>query len=127
MSLEHISAVKALLSCGPRARTEAANHGTLIMRQSVSVLVVLASKSLDMVLACLDGALLGSLSLVSEHVGLQILERAATVRDWADTLFLVFFAKLVAATTVAMLRSLRVERSRRVAATHRVWVILLCA
>jgi hypothetical protein len=28
---------------------------------------------------------------------------------------------------VAMLRSLRVEGSRRIAANHRIWVILLCA
>ena len=106
MSLEDISTIEALFSSGARARAEAADHGALVVRQGVPVLVVLARKALDVVLACLDGALLGAFRLVREHVCLQVLERPAAVWDWADTLFLILFAELVAAASVAVLRSL---------------------
>lgn len=38
------------------------------MGQGMSVLIVLAREALDVVLACLNGALLRSLGLMREHV-----------------------------------------------------------
>jgi hypothetical protein len=74
MSLEDIGAVEAFLRSSARARAETAHHGSLVVRQGVPVLVILACEALDVVFAGLDWALLGTLSLVGEHVSLQILE-----------------------------------------------------
>lgn len=79
MALEHVGAVEGLLGSGARAGAEATDHGALVMGQGVAVLVVLASKALDVVLAGLDGALLGALRLVGEHVRLEVLEDFAAV------------------------------------------------
>lgn len=68
MPLEDIGAIKALLRRRSRAWAETANHGSLVMRQSVPVFVVLACETLDVVLAGLDGTLLRSLSLMREHM-----------------------------------------------------------
>jgi hypothetical protein len=77
MALEDVGAVEALLGRGARPGAEAAHHRTLVVGQCVAVLVVLASESLDVVLACLDRALLWPLILVREHMGLEILEDTA--------------------------------------------------
>jgi hypothetical protein len=74
MPLEDISAVEALLCGSARSGTEAAHHCSLVVRQCVPVLVVLARETLDVVLAILDRAFLGTLGLVGEHMGLQVLE-----------------------------------------------------
>lgn len=88
VSLEDICAVERLLSRGARSGTEATDHGALVVGQGVAVLVILASKPLDVVFTRHDGALLGSLSLVSEHVRLEILEGLAALGIGAHVLLL---------------------------------------
>lgn len=96
--LEDIGAVERLLRSRAGSRTETAHHGTLVVSQGVAVLVVLASEALDVILAGLDGTLLGSLVLVGEHVCLEVLEDLATVRVGASLLLL---ASLVAAVVLS--------------------------
>lgn len=88
VSLEDICAVERLLSRGARSGTEATDHSALVVGQGVAVLVILASKPLDVVFTRHDGALLGSLSLVSEHVRLEILEGLAALGIGAHVLLL---------------------------------------
>jgi len=85
MSFEHICAVEALLGRAARAWTETADHGSLVVCQSVSVLVVLARKAFSVVLARRDRTLLRALILVCEHVRLEVLEVSATRRVRAET------------------------------------------
>ena len=68
MSLEDISAVERLLSRRTGPRTETADHGTLVVCQGMSVLVILPCETLKVIFASSDRALLWSLILVSEHV-----------------------------------------------------------
>lgn len=49
------------------------------MGKGVAVLVVLPSETFDVVLTVDNRALLGSLSLMSEHVGLQVFEGPAAL------------------------------------------------
>ena len=63
------------------------------MGQGVAVLVVFASKSLDMVLACLNRAFLGTFGLVRKHVCLEILENLAAVGMRTALLFLGLVAR----------------------------------
>lgn len=98
MSLEHIRTVEALLRGRARARTETANHRSLVMRQSMTVLVVFACEALEVVFAGDDGALFGALRLVSEHVRLQVLEDAATLWNRAETLLHCLLVELEATT-----------------------------
>lgn len=74
VSLENIGTVEGFLGGGSRSWAETTNHGTFVMCESVSLAIVLASKSLAVVLASHDWALLWSLILMSEHVGLEIAE-----------------------------------------------------
>lgn len=85
MSLEDVCTIEALLRRTARTRAETAHHRALIMRQSVSILVVLASEAFGVVFAGWDGALLRSFILVSEHVRLQVFEVSAACRIWAET------------------------------------------
>ena len=64
MSLENIGTIEALLRRGSIARTEAAHHGALVMGKSMPVLVILSRESLDVVVTCLNGALLRALILM---------------------------------------------------------------
>lgn len=86
MSLEDISAVEALLCGAAATRTEAADHGTFVVSEGMSVLVVLASKALCVVLACRYWALLWTLVLVCEHMCLEILDMPSACRNRAKTL-----------------------------------------
>jgi hypothetical protein len=86
--LEYIRSVERLLCGRSRARAEATYHGALVMGQGVSVLVVFAGKALDVILAGLDGALLGTFILMREHVCLEILENFAAVGICASLLLL---------------------------------------
>lgn len=95
VSLEYICSVERLFGRRPRARAEAANHGALVVGQCVAVLVVFAGKTLDVVFAGLDGTLLGSLILVSEHVRLEVLEYLAAIGIGAPLLLLGFIAAKV--------------------------------
>ena len=106
MSLEDISAVEALLRRSTRAGAETADHCAFVVGQGMPVLVIFARKSLDVVLASLDRTLLRTLGLMGEHVSLQVLEGTTAIWDWADSLLLVLFAQLVAATAMAVVRSL---------------------
>lgn len=56
----------------------------------MSVLVIFASETFDMIFASRNWALLRALVLVSEHVRLEILDMSATGRDRARTLVRVF-------------------------------------
>lgn len=87
MAFEDIGPVEALLGGGARAWTEAADHGALVMGQSMSVFVVFSCETLLIVFACQDGAFFWSFRLVGKHVCLQIFENLATVRVRASTLF----------------------------------------
>lgn len=60
------------------------------MGQGVSVLVVFARKALEVVFAVDDGAFLGSLALVCQHVSLEILEGAAAVGPGATSFLATF-------------------------------------
>ncbi|KAG9796151.1 hypothetical protein KCU88_g160, partial [Aureobasidium melanogenum] len=64
MSLENVGAVEALLGGSARPRTKSAYHGTLVMGQGMSVLVILPSEALLVVLTCHDGTFLGPFSLM---------------------------------------------------------------
>jgi len=81
VSFEDIRAIEALLGCASAAWAEATHHSTLVMRQSMSVLVVLACEAFDMVLACCNWAFLWSLILMRKHVRLEIFHVASTCRD----------------------------------------------
>jgi hypothetical protein len=101
VTLEHVGAVKALLRSRSASRTEAANHGSLVVSKCVAVLVVLACEALDVVFACGDWAFLGPLVLVCEHVCLQVLEDASAFGKRAKTLLSALVVQSVAATTLA--------------------------
>lgn len=66
MPFEDVRAVEALLSptTATTAGTEAADHGALVVRQGVAVLVVLAGETFGVVVAGRDGAFLGPFGLV---------------------------------------------------------------
>lgn len=83
VSLEDISPVEALLCGAAAARAETADHGALVVRQGVSVLVVLASKALGVVFTGWDWALLWTFILVREHMCLEILDVSSACRDRA--------------------------------------------
>lgn len=51
MSLEDICPVEALLRRASTARTESTYHGTLVVGQGVSILVVLPGKAFDVIFA----------------------------------------------------------------------------
>lgn len=95
VSLEDVGAVKRLLGGRPRSGAEATDHVALVVRQGMTVLVILASKPLNVVLACRDGALLRALSLMGEHVGLEILEGLAALGIGASLLLLDLVAAVV--------------------------------
>lgn len=69
----------------------------------MTVLVVFTGKALDVVLTVRDGALLGPLGLVSEHMGLQIFEESATVWVRAAPLLLGLVIAVDAAQSWALL------------------------
>lgn len=71
------------------------------MRERVSVLVVLARETLDVVLASSDRALLRPLSPMSEHVCLEVLEDAATLWQWAKAFLACLVVQLSAASALA--------------------------
>jgi hypothetical protein len=93
VSLENIGPVEALLGGRARAWAEAAHHGTLVMGQGVSIFVILACKTFLVVLASQDGTFLGSLGLMGQHVGLEILENLSALRVRAATLFSTVFSR----------------------------------
>ena len=110
MPLEYIGTVKALLSGRAASRAETADHGALVMRQGMTVLVVLPREALDVILARCDRTLFWSLILVSEHVCLEILENTSTLRQRAETLVARLVVHLEAAAALAAgSRMLRVE------------------
>ena len=86
VALEHVCTVEALLGGGSGVRTEATDHGALVVGKGVPVLVVLAGKPLSVVLAAGDGAFLRSLILVRQHVRFQVLVDLAAVREGASAL-----------------------------------------
>jgi len=87
MSFENIGSIEGFVLLWSTT-AETANHCTLVMGQCMPVFVVFASKSLDMILATLDWAFFRSLSLMREHVSLEILENPSAIRPWACTLVL---------------------------------------
>jgi hypothetical protein len=74
------------------------------MRKSVSVLVILSGETFSVILAGLYGAFLWSFRLVSKHMGLQVLEHPAAVRDRAKTSFTISFIQIEAPTSMSGLR-----------------------
>ena len=68
VSFEDIGAREHLFEGASDTGTKGADHRTAVVRQGMPILVVLARKSLCMVFACYDRALLGSFLLVREHV-----------------------------------------------------------
>jgi hypothetical protein len=68
MSLEDVGSVKGLLVGGAGPGAEWTDHGAFVMRERVTVLVILASKTLCVILARLDGALLWSFLLMCQHM-----------------------------------------------------------
>lgn len=94
VAFENVGSVEALLGGRPRTWAEATHHGPLVVSQGVSVLVVFAGEALDVVFARHNGALLRSLGLVREHVGLEVLEDSATVWMGAAALLLALLISL---------------------------------
>lgn len=86
MSLEDICSVKAFLCRASTAGAETADHRPLVVRQSVSVLVVFTSEAFDVIFASRDRALLGSFLLMGEHMCFQVLHVSAASRDWTHAL-----------------------------------------
>lgn len=72
------------------------------MSQGVSVLVVFPCETLDVVVARLNRALFRALSLVRQHMRLQVLERLATIRVGTSLLLL----RLITVVRI-LVRSLR--------------------
>lgn len=101
MPFEDISTIKTFLGCRATTRAEAAYHSALVVSKGVSVLIVLACKALDVILACCDWALFGSLVLVSEHVCLEILENTTAFWEGAHALLARLVIKLEAAVALA--------------------------
>ena len=64
------------------------------MGQSVSVLVILSSKALLIVFTSQDGAFLGSLRLMSQHMSLQIFEDLAAICMRASALLAAVLVQL---------------------------------
>jgi len=83
MALEHVRPVEALLGSGPGPRTEATDHGTLIMGQRVPIFIIFPGETFDVIIARGDWALLRPLILVGEHMRLQILKDLAAF--WVGT------------------------------------------
>lgn len=96
VALEDVGTIEGLLRSRAGAWAEAADHCAFVMCEGVTVLVILASKALCVVLAGLNGALLRPLSLVSEHVGLEVLEGLAAVGIGASLLLLGLVAAILA-------------------------------
>lgn len=95
----------------------------------MSILIVFPSEAFDVVFACCDWALLGSLVLVSKHVCLEVLEDASTLWQRTETFLASFIVQFIAATALAacagMLRVQRVDRGSPLAVELWVGVILL--
>lgn len=94
MSFEDIGSVEALLCGRAGARAKTADHGALVMGQSMSILVVLSGKALLVVFTCQDGTFLWSLGLVSQHVCFQVFEDFAAISMGASTLLSALVIKL---------------------------------
>lgn len=101
MPLEDICAIKALLCRRAATRAKATNHSTLVVSKGVSVLVILSCKSLDVIFAGRDWALLWPLVLVSKHMCLEVLEDASALREWAHSLLARLIIEIEAAATLA--------------------------
>lgn len=101
MPLEDISAIETLLCSRSTTRAEATDHGTFVVSEGVSVLVVLPCEALDVVFAGSDWALLWPLVLVGKHVCLQVFEDTSTLGKWAKTLLTCLIIQLIAATALA--------------------------
>lgn len=56
----------------------------------MSIFVIFARKALEMIFAVDDGAFLGSLALMGQHVSLEILEGAAAVGPGTSSLLATF-------------------------------------
>jgi hypothetical protein len=97
VTLEDICSVEALLGGRARSGTESTDHGPFVVSEGVSVFVILAGESFQMVIAVNNRALFRALALVSEHVSFQVLERAATIGKRASALL----AALVLAVSIA--------------------------
>lgn len=87
MAFEDIGAVEALLGSRARTRAKIANHGALVVRQGVTVLVIFTSKAFLMVLARHNWALFGPLWLMGQHMSLEILEYPTAIRVGTSTPF----------------------------------------
>lgn len=86
MPLEYVCAVEALLCGAATAGAKATDHGTLVVGEGVSVLVVLSCEALGMVFTGWDWTLLWSLILVGKHVSLQVFDVSAACCNGAETL-----------------------------------------
>jgi hypothetical protein len=92
VALEDIGTVERLLVGGPRAGTEATHHCSFVVGQGVPVLIVLPREPFDVVVTCLDWALLGTLILMRQHVCFQVFEDLSTVGIGAASLLSGLFA-----------------------------------
>lgn len=88
VSLEDVGPVEALFYRRARARAETAYHGTLVMGQGVSILVVFSRKAFLIVLTVQDWTFFWPFRLMCQHMGFQILEDSAAVGMRTSPLFL---------------------------------------
>lgn len=88
VTLEDVRSVERLLGGRARAGTETTHHCPFVVGQGVSVLVVLSCKTFDVVVTGLNRALLWPLSLMGQHVRLQVFEGFPAVGMWASLLLL---------------------------------------
>lgn len=74
------------------------------MGQSMSVLVVLASKTLLVIVTSYNGTFFGPFGLMGKHVGFQVLEKSATVDVWTTAPLSTVFVESNAGGPWAVLR-----------------------
>ena len=93
MTLEDIGAIETFLGSRARTRAESAHHGPFIMRQCMSVFVILPSEALLVVIASYNRTFFRPFRLMGKHVGLQVFEKPATVEIRTTASFLTIFIK----------------------------------
>jgi hypothetical protein len=84
MTLKDVCTIEALLGGTATTRAETADHRALVVREGMAVLVVLASKPFDVILAGRNGALHRTLILVCKLVSSKVLDITTASGDGAS-------------------------------------------
>jgi len=114
VAFEEVCTTKWLFCERTATRTKATDHSTFKVTQSMTILVVLPSKSFGVIIAGLNRAFFGSFVLMSQHMGFEIFEQLATVRICATP----FLFRLVAVEVVVV-----AARVRRLSSRRMIWIL----